>query len=51
MTYVKDSDDPVTTEWAADVTFEDGLMTAQVTRNSVTWNYSSQVCTPTSTGN
>jgi hypothetical protein len=51
MTYVKDSDDPVTTEWAADITFEDGLMTAQVTRNSVTWNYSSQVCTPSSAGN
>lgn len=51
MTYTKDSGNPVTTNWNADVTFDDGLMTAEVTRGSVTWDYNSQVCTPSVTGN
>ncbi len=51
MTYTKDSNDPVTTNWTADVTFDEGLMTADVTRGSVEWDYNSQVCTPSVTGN
>ena len=35
---------PVTTTWTAQLTFSDGVMSAEVTANNTVWNYSSQVC-------
>ena len=47
MVYKKDSAAPDTTNWAVNLTFNNGRMFSTVTRGSVLpWTYSTQLCTP-----
>lgn len=46
MVYQKDSDDPITSNWTVNVTFDDGSMSVIVSRGSTTWMYNTQLCTP-----
>jgi hypothetical protein len=45
MVYQKDTDDPVTTNWTVNVSFNDGHMSVVVNRGSTSWMYDTQVCT------
>ncbi len=44
MTYTKDNNTPVVTEWSVTVTFSDGQITSMVSRGDITWSYNEQVC-------
>ncbi len=46
MVYQKDSDDPVTSNWTVNLTFDNGNMSVIVSRGSTTWMYNTQLCTP-----
>lgn len=46
MVYQKDSDAPDTTNWSAYLMFNEGSMSAVVSRGSATWSYGKQLCTP-----
>ncbi|MDH3889618.1 MAG: hypothetical protein OEV49_00925 [candidate division Zixibacteria bacterium] len=44
MVYTKDDGDPVTTTWNATFTFNNGTMTASVSKGNTVWGYHSDMC-------
>ncbi|MFQ6008049.1 MAG: hypothetical protein ACE5K8_03770, partial [Candidatus Zixiibacteriota bacterium] len=44
--YQKDDNNPVTTNWSINVSFDDGNMTVVVAKGTTSWLYDRQVCTP-----
>jgi hypothetical protein len=46
MVYQKDDNDPVTTNWSVNVSFDNGNMTVVVVRGTTSWLYNTHLCTP-----
>jgi len=44
MTYQKNDEAPVTSEWHVSITFMDGDMAATVSKGNTSWSYSASVC-------
>lgn len=44
MVYTKDDGDPITTTWNATFTFNNGSLSASITKGSTVWSYTSDLC-------
>ncbi len=44
MTYTKDSDNPVTSDWSFSIQFTDGTIRASAISGTTSWSYTDQIC-------
>lgn len=44
MTYAKDNDAPVVTDWTITISFNEGVVSSTVRRGDILWSYSNDVC-------